>query len=136
MVKIWLCLCILLCFPSFLKGDEVIVVLLNKGKCGASRVMERVIREPSLVQQAAENKQSIHTYYGNDCPDYVKQYKVRWFPTILKFEQDEAGEWVEKERVIGEKNLDFLLDFLGKRRIIQVQPPQQQTMPIGGTGSS
>lgn len=127
MLKIFWFLFILLCFSRVLNGDEVIVVLLNKGKCGASRVMERVIREPSLLQQATENKQSIHTYYGNDCPEYIKKHKVRWFPTILKFEKDEAGEWVEKERIIGEKNLDFLLDFLGKRRIIQRQ--QEQIMP-------
>ena len=135
MVKIWLFLFVLLYSPYFLNGDEIVVVLLNRDKCGASRAVEQVLKQPALYQQAKENGQKLKVYYGNDCPDYVKQYKVRWFPTILKFEQDEAGEWVEKERVIGDKNLNFLLDFLGKRRIIvirQQQKPPVQTIP-GGT---
>ncbi len=131
MVKKWICILILLCFPCFLKGDELVVVLLNREKCGASRAVEQTFKQSILYQQATENGQRIKIYYGNDCPEYIKEHKVRWFPTVLKFEQDETGEWVEKERVIGEKNLNFLLDFLGKRRII-LRRQQEQQPPVSG----
>jgi hypothetical protein len=98
--------------------DEVFVVLVNKGECSLSRAMEKFVQSPEFVQYIASKKYVVKTYYGNDYPDYVRQYNVKWYPTLLKFRRNGDGMWVESGRIIGPRNLKNLLDFVGKRGII------------------
>ena len=125
-----ICLLFLIVFgfsTSVYAQDEVFVVLVNKGECSLSRAMEKFVQSPEFVEYTTSKNYIVKVYYGNDYPDYVRQYNVKWYPTVLKFRRNGDSMWVESGRIIGPRNLKNLLDFVGKRGIINraIQVPRQ-----------
>ncbi len=118
MKKILLCL-VLWLWGNNLFGQDVVVVLLKSESCGPCRQLERVLADPAIQTTISKNSVLFRSYEGEQWPKYLAKHNVTAYPTMLKFERNEQGVWVEKERSVGLKKLDFLLDFLGKRSIIQ-----------------
>jgi hypothetical protein len=117
--KMLLIMFVLIFSPHLLFGQEVVVVLLKSKSCGPCRQLERVLADPAIQTTIAKNNVMFRSYEGEQWPRYLSKHNVTAYPTMLRFERNEQGLWVEKERSVGVKRLDFLLDFLGKRSIIQ-----------------
>ena len=100
-------------------GQEVVVVLLKTAGCGPCVELEGLISEPIIQSTIAQNKVLFRAYDGEKWPKYLAKHRVTSFPTMLKFERNSQGVWVEQARVVGFRKLKFLLDFLGKRSIIK-----------------
>ena len=110
---------VLMFSPCLLFGQDVVVVLLKTKGCSPCVELERVISTPTIQSTITQIKILFRVYYGEQWPKYLAKHKVAAFPTTLKFERDKQGKWVEVGRIVGLRQLDFLLDFLGKRSIIQ-----------------
>ena len=118
MKKVLLCL-VLLLWNTNLFGQDTVVVLLKIRGCAPCTELERALSEPIIQSTIAQNKVLFRAYYGEQWPRYLSKYNVTSFPTTLKFERDKQGKWVEVGRIVGLRQLNFLLDFLGKRSIIR-----------------
>ena len=118
MKRVLLCL-VLWLWNTNLFGQDTVVVLLKIRGCAPCTELERALSEPIIQSTIAQNKVLFRAYYGEQWPRYLSKYNVTSFPTMLKFEKNSEGVWVERERVVGFRKLDFLLDFLGKRGIIR-----------------
>jgi len=128
----------LLCLVLWLWGhnlfaQDVVVVLLKIKSCAPCKELEKVISTPTIQSTIAQNKVLFKAYDGEEWPKYLAKHNVTSFPTMLKFERNERGEWVEKGRVVGVKKLDFLLDFLGKRGIIKKTIEMPRRIIMGGS---
>ena len=126
--KVLLIMFVLMFSPCLLFGQDVVVVLLKTEGCAPCVELEKVISTPTIQSTIAQNKVLFRAYYGEKWPRYLSKYNITSFPTMLKFVRNEQGDWVEKERVVGLKKLDFLIDFLGKRGIIK----KMIKRPVGG----
>jgi hypothetical protein len=124
---------VLMFSPCFLFGQDVVVVLLKTEGCAPCVELEKVISNPTVQSTIAQNKVLFRAYYGEKWPKYLARHRITSFPTMLKFERNSRGVWVEQERVVGVKKLNFLLDFLGKRSIIKRVKEIPRKVILGGS---
>ena len=117
--KVLVIMFVLMFSPCFLFGQDVVVVLLKIRGCAPCAELEKVVSDPIVQSTIAQNKILFKAYDGGQWPKYLARHRVTSFPTTLKFERDEQGKWVEVGRIVGLRQLNFLLDFLGKRSIIK-----------------
>ena len=110
---------VLMFSPHFLFGQDVVVVLLKIRGCSPCKELEGLISDPAVQSTIAQNKVLFRAYDGEKWPRYLSKHNITSFPTTLKFERDKQGKWVEVGRIVGLRQLNFLLDFLGKRSIIR-----------------
>jgi hypothetical protein len=133
MKKVLVIMFVLMFSPCLLFGQDVVVVLLKTEGCAPCVELEKVISNPTVQSTIAQNKVLFRAYEGEKWPKYLARHRVTSFPTTLKFERDKQGKWVEVGRIVGLRQLNFLLDFLGKRSIIKRVKEIPRKVILGGS---
>ena len=138
-MKYLLTLVALLITTTHVNAEEFILVLTNENTCPLSRTVELQFQSPDVVQQLKNNGQRYRVMHGQDALQHVKNFQVKWYPSILKLEKND-GKWMLKEKIIGRTNRQFLLDFLGNKGIIRKEfaapAPPVRSYSIQNSGSS
>jgi tetratricopeptide (TPR) repeat protein len=87
------------------EGKILLVVAMTEWEQSSKTLLNKTFNEESIVNQS---KDFILTQIGVTNKDFIEQYKIRRFPTVI-FLKKLKEEWVEVDRLVGEISEGILL---------------------------
>jgi hypothetical protein len=92
--------------------DDVIVVVVKSSGCKASNLLKQRFKTQTIATQIINNNQQLFILQGDKYPKYIKDHKIKFYPTTMRFIKRADGQYEEKYRFVGSKQIHYILGFL------------------------
>ena len=116
---LWMILCTspVLAYNKNVKINDEFVVIVGADWCPACKTLDKTFETPE-VKAALKPYTELFHVDGDRDSRYVRYYRIRAYPTVLKFKKTSEKKYKELSRFVGAMSKEKVVKWLKKKSVI------------------